>query len=110
MLLTAESTAAGDLRIYATQIASVVSYFVDDGEGGCQLIVEAGELACRWSTTAEKINAVRDAVLVEVARRLNCLPHQVHQHSLTELHDLSDPVLAERVTWTRRRHNRRVAR
>lgn len=110
MLLTAESTPAGDVRIYATQIASVVSYFVDDGDGGCQLIVEAGELACRWSTTQEKLDAVRSAVLDEVSRRLNCPAERVLCRNISELHLIADPVLAERVTWSRRRHSRRPAR
>lgn len=110
MLLTAESTAAGDLRIYATQIASVVSYFVDDGDGCCALVVEPGELACRWSMTQDKLDGVRAAVLEDVARRLNCPPDRVLCRSLAELLLIADPVLAERVTWSRRRHSRRAVR
>lgn len=110
MLLTIESTPAGDLRIYATQQASVVSYFVDDGEGGTMLCVEPGEYACRWSTTQEKLDWLRAAVLDEVAGRLSCPADKVLCRSMSELAMVADPLLAMRHTWTGRRASRSAPR
>lgn len=110
MLLTAESAPNGTVRIYATQLASVVSYFEDDGDGACMLVVEPGEFACRWSTTQEKLDAVKAAVLSEVAARLNCDLDKVQCRSMSELYLVADPVLKETHRWTGRRHSRTPAR
>lgn len=67
----------GERRIYFTQAASVVSFFTDDGEGGVRPHVSAGEFACPWTTTREKLDAVEAAMLEETARRLNIRPDQV---------------------------------
>lgn len=106
MLLTIETTRLGELRIYVTQLASVVSYFTDDGDGGTALNVEPGEFACPWSTTPEKLGAVRDCVLAEVAERLNCPADKVLCRSLSELALVADPLLETRHTWSGRRHSR----
>lgn len=110
MLLTIESTLPGEIRIYATQQASVVSYFVDDGEGGTTLHVEPSEFACRWSTTQEKLDWLRGAVLEEVAGRLNCPVDKVLHRSLAELSLVADPLLSVRHTWTGRRASRSAPR
>lgn len=110
MLLTVESTDDGQDRIYATQQASVVTYFVDDGEGGTMLVAEPGEFACRWSTTQEKLDSVRAAVLVEVASRLNCKPEKVQCRSLSDIALVADPLLKTRHTWSGRRHTRKPTR
>lgn len=111
MLLTEETTPEGEARIYATQMASVVTYFTDDGEGGTQLHVEAGEFACRWSTTQEKLDAVRDAVLAATAVRLNCPADKVLHRSLAEIALVVDPLtIPVRHTWSRRRPGRKPGR
>lgn len=100
----------GSQRIYATQQASVVSYFEDDGDGGTLLVVHPGEYACPYSTTAEKLEAVRLSVLEETARRLNCPPDKVHYRSLSELVLVADPVLAEMPRWSSKRLRRQPCR
>lgn len=103
MLLTEETTPEGEPRIYATQLASVVTYFTDDGEGGTVLHAEPGEFACRWSTTQAKLDAVRDAVLIETAYRLNCPVDKVLHRSLSELALVADPLRpVQRHTWGRK--------
>lgn len=110
MLLTEETSDEGVPRIYATQIASVVSYFVDDGDDGTKLIVEPGEYACRWTTTQAKLDAVRDAVLNEVANRLNCPTSKVECRSLSDIALVADPLLKSRPSWTSRARPRRSTR
>ncbi|HML29056.1 MAG TPA: hypothetical protein PKE16_09480, partial [Hyphomicrobium sp.] len=69
MLLTEELDAGTLVRIFATQQASVVTWFEDDGGGGTILHAELGEFASPWANGEEKVEAVKAAVLVEVARR-----------------------------------------
>jgi hypothetical protein len=111
MLLTEETTPEGEARIYATQMASVVTYFTDDGEGGTMLHAEPGEFACRWSTTQDKLDAVREAVLAETAVRLNCPVDKVLHRSLSDLSLIADPItIPVRHTWSRRKAGRRPGR
>lgn len=110
MLLTEESTRDGNVRIYATQQASIVTYFEDDGEGGTMLQVEPGEFASPFVVTPERLAAVKDAVLDEVARRLSCPTDKVLCRSMSELSLITDPLLRERHTWSGRRHTRHIAR
>lgn len=106
MLLTEETSAGNKVRIYATQLASVVTYFTDDGEGGIMLHAELGEFASPLSVTVEKVEAVKQAVMEEAARRLNCPTDKVFCRSMSELSLVTDPVLKERPTWSGRRHYR----
>ncbi len=100
MLFTAETTDDGDVRVYATQQASVVTFFTEDPQGGSTLHAEPGEFACRWSTTQTKIDAVRLAVLDEAARRLGCYPDQVELHEFEALMRVCDPLPRYRTTWS----------
>lgn len=74
------------------------------------LVVEPGEFACRWSTTQEKLDALRVAVLHEVAGRLNCPVDKVTRRSMSELFLVTDPLLKVSHRWTGRRHSRVAAR
>jgi len=58
MLISMESTAEGEKRVYCTRGHSVVAYFTDDGEGGAMLSVEPGEFASPY--------------VVKVLRKLGC--------------------------------------
>lgn len=109
MLLTIETTSRGEDRIYATQQASVVTYFAEDSDGGTVLHVQAGEFACRWSTTQAKLDAVRDCVLAEVASRLSCPTEKVLCRSLAEIALVADPLTDRRYDWSSRRHSRHDA-
>lgn len=106
MLLTEEHDAGTLVRIYATQQASVVTWFEDDGGGGTVLHAELGEFASPWSNGEEKVEAVKAAVLVEVARRLNCPIEKVLCRSLSELALVTDPLLERKHSWSGRRHSR----
>jgi len=108
MLLTEETTRGNKVRIYATQLASVVTYFTDDGEGGTMLHAELGEFASPFSVTEEKVEAVKQAVMEDVARRLNCPVDKVLCRSMAELSLVTDPVLREIPKWTGRRHFREI--
>lgn len=110
MLLTEESTRDGHVRIYATQQASIVSYFEDDGEGGTTLQVEPGEFASPLVVTPERMAALKEAVLSEVARRLSCPADKVLGRSMAELSLIADPLLNARHTWSGRRHTRHATR
>lgn len=103
MLFTEETAPGNKVRIYATQLASVVTYFTDDGEGGTMLTAELGEFACPYSTTAEKVEAVKQAVMEEAARRLNCPVDKVLCRSMADLSLVTDRVLKEIPKWTGRR-------
>jgi len=111
MLLSDETNDDGERRIYFTQAASVTSFFTDDGEGGVRAHVFAGEFACPWTTTQEKLDAVEAAMLEETARRLNIRPDQVCQVSLNDIGQVADPHLKHRHTWAGRTKTRsRVGR
>jgi hypothetical protein len=102
MLISMESTAEGEKRVYCTRGHSVVTYFVDDGEGGSMLSVEPGEFADPFSTTDEKLMAVKESVLAEVARRLSCDPAEVECRPMAELASICDPHLKIRDHWSGR--------
>jgi hypothetical protein len=110
MLLTEETTDGNTVRIYATQQASVVTYFTDDGEGGTLLHGELGEFASPWSVTPEKVEAVKAAVLEDVARRLNCSIDKVLCRSMADLSLVTDPLIKTRHSWSGRRHSRGMRR
>ncbi|WP_414463313.1 hypothetical protein [Hyphomicrobium sp. DY-1] len=110
MLFTEETDRRGNVRIYATQQASVVTYFEDDGDGGTMLHAEPGEFLSPYVATPELFNHVRAAVLTEAAKRLSCPIDKVLARSMSELALVCDPVLSERPTWTGRRHKRTPAR
>ncbi len=64
----------GEVRLYCTRIAQVISYFADDGEGGSVLWLEPGDMATVQDST---IDEMRTWILGHVASRLNCPPDQV---------------------------------
>src|SRR3569832_750320 len=107
MLISIESTAEGEKRVYCTRGHSVVTYFADDGEGGSMLSVEPGIFADPYSTTPEKLQATKDAVLSEVARRLACDPGEVQCRSFGEIIGICDPHLTHRDHWTGRARAKR---
>ncbi|WP_414462463.1 hypothetical protein [Hyphomicrobium sp. DY-1] len=110
MLFTEETNRRGNVRIYATQQASVVTYFEDDGDGGTMLHTEPGEFLSPYVATTELFTAVRTAVLEEAAKRLSCPVDKVLSRSMSELSLVCDPVLREKATWTGKRHTREPVR
>ena len=95
MIFTEETTDDGELSVYATNHASVVSYFTDDSEVGTVLHVEPTEFACPWTTRGAKLDSVRDAVIAEAARRLACFPDQVLLHGMDAIAALSGQERAD---------------
>jgi hypothetical protein len=106
MILTDEITTSGERRIYFTQFATVVTYFTESEDGGVAVHAEPGEFACPWSTTPEKIEGVRLAMLAEVARRLDCDVAAVVAKTLDEIAAVSDPLLDARPHWASRAKRR----
>lgn len=107
MLISLESTAEGEKRVYCTRGHSVVAYFADDGEGGSMLSVEPGEFASPFTVTDEKLEAVKLSVLEEVARRLSCDPAEVPARPMVDLVHICDPHLKQRDHWVGRAKARR---
>ena len=106
MLLSDETSDDGQRRIYFTRVGSVVSYFTDDDSGGVAVHVEPGEFACRWSTTQAKLDAVRDSMLDETARRLHIRPDQVQHMTMNDIGQVCDPHLSVRHHWAGRAKSR----
>jgi len=110
MLLTDE-TVDGERRVYFTRAGSVISYFTEDDGGGVAVTVQHGEFACQWNSTPEKLDAVRDAMLAETARRLNVREDQVQLMTLNDIGNVADPHLKVRHHWAGRGKSRsRAAR
>jgi hypothetical protein len=93
MIISMESTEEGERRIYCTRGHSIVSYFSDDGEGGSMLSVEPGELLYSYADISDRLQAVRHAVLTDVAKRLACDIAEVQAKPMTELATLCAPHL-----------------
>jgi hypothetical protein len=75
-----------------------------------QIHVEPSELACPWSTTPEKMQAVRLSLLEEAARRFGCKLDQVQTMRLADFRAIADPHLKHRDHWagrTKIRHRSR---
>lgn len=102
MLISMESTAEGERRIYCTRGQSVVTYFADDGDGGSMLSVTPGEFASPYVVTEERLQEVKMSVLEEVARRLACEPSEVQVKPMVELATVCDPHLKFRDHWVGR--------
>lgn len=94
MIVSEETTDDGQVRFYFTRQNSVQSYVTDDGEGGVQIHVEPSEFACPWSTTPEKMQAVRLSLLAEAAQRLGCKVDQVETLRLADFRTIADPQLS----------------
>jgi hypothetical protein len=92
----------GEKRAYFTRVNSVISYFTEDDDGGVAVHVMPGEFACPWSTTADKLQSVRMAMLAETARRLQCRIDQVQSHSLEDIRKICDPHLKHHYHWAGR--------
>lgn len=106
MLLSDETNEDGERRIYFTQAASVVSFFTEDDGGGVQAHVHAAEFACPWNSPPEKLNAVREAMLEETAKRLNIRPDQVMLMTMDDIGNVADPHLKVRHHWAARSKTR----
>lgn len=106
MLLTYEPSEYDEPRVYFTRANSVISYFTDDTDGGVAAHAEPGEFACPWSTTPQKVDAVKMAMLAETARRLQCRIDQVQLHSLEDIRKVCDPHLKHHYSWTGRSKTR----
>jgi len=106
MILSDETSEEGERRIYFTQAASVMSYFTEDEDGGVKVTVHPGEFACPWSTPPEKLNAVRDAMLEETAKRLHIRIDQVMLMTMDDIGNVADPHLKVRHHWAARAKTR----
>src|SRR6202008_1260925 len=102
MILSYETEDDGSHRVYFTRANSVVTYFTDEGEGGVTAHAVPGEFACPWGTTADKVNAVKQAMLAETARRLACRIDQVELHTLEDIRKVCDPHLKHHYHWAGR--------
>jgi hypothetical protein len=109
MLITLETTTRGEKRVYCTRTNSVVSFFADDGDGGSMLSVEHGEFAFPSPFADERLQAVKLAVLEEVALRLSCRPSQVEEVPFDELAAICDPDPETLKPRIRRRRDRSKA-
>lgn len=78
----------GEVRLYCTRIAQVVSYFADDGEGGSVLWLEPGDMAMVQDNAMEEMRAW---ILSDVGQRLACPPDRVET--------LSIETLCQRLAW-----------
>lgn len=101
MLLTAETTDNGQRRVYFTRFNSVITFFTDDGEGGIVPHAHPGEIAYP-TPTEHQLAAVRDAMLAETARRLDCPIEEVLRHSLEQVAKVADPILSHHYHWAGR--------
>ncbi|HEX2842159.1 hypothetical protein [Hyphomicrobium sp.] len=79
----------GEVRLYCTRIAQVISYFTEDGEGGSVLWLEPGEMAIVQDGAMDEI---RTWILGDIAQRLQCTPDQVEAFPLE--------TLCTRLKWT----------
>jgi hypothetical protein len=100
VILSIETTDDGIDAVFFTRQNSVVSYFTDDGEGGVVPHAQLSEFACPWSTTPDKLEAVKMHMLAETARRLNCRVEEVTGKPFAEICKVADPHLKVRHTWT----------
>jgi hypothetical protein len=107
MLISIESTAEGEKRIYCTRGHSVVTYFTDDGEGGSMLSVVPGEFASPFVVTDDRLQEVKLSVLEEIARRLSCDPAEVQAKPMVEIAAVCDPHLKYRDHWVGRARAKR---
>jgi len=102
MLLTA-TREAGELRVYVTRFASVVTYFTEDAStGGMKLYVEPGFISIP-SEVERLAPYVREAALEEAARRLEVSPAEVLTLSLNALRERADPDVPEYYRYASRR-------
>lgn len=69
MILREMSMPDGEVRLYCTRIAQVISYFADDGEGGSVLWLERGDMAMVQDSTMDEVRAW---ILSDVGQRLQC--------------------------------------
>ena len=89
MILREMSMPDGEVRLYCTRIAQVISYFADDGEGGSVLWLEAADIATVQESTIEDMRAW---IIGNVAERLQCPPDLVET--------LPIETLCKRLAWT----------
>lgn len=97
-------------RIWVTRFATVGTYFTanDDGDGVI-LHVEPGFTAYTPQFEAIK-DDVREAVIAEIAGRLNIAPDDVFRQSMAALRAVADPDLPSEYRYARRSKNRSYPR
>ena len=106
MLLKVETNSHGDERVVVLPFGSVCSFFTSDASGeGIQLHVAPGALAIASSEHEQA--AVREAVIVEVASRLQVSPEELLRQPLAMLKGVSDRSLFDDDPWQRVRRDRR---
>lgn len=102
MVFTDTITDDGQRRIYFTRVGSVITYFIENADGGVDAIAEPGEFACPWSTTPAKLEATRQCALTEAAQRLDCTIADLRWTSMDTLQKICTPLPDYRYTWTGR--------
>lgn len=102
MILTSCECEDGTTRIYATQFASVVTYFTERPDGTLALISEPGMTAYPWDFKQNE-QAVRDEVVRVVAERLSVAPEKVLASSLADIAQVAEPALPESYRYASRR-------
>ena len=102
MIFTEETTDEGQRRVYATRNNTVVTYFVDDGEGGTLLHMEAGWLAYPDQIRTATYVEIRRCVLIEAGRRLCCQAHEVESLPFDHILTIADPLPRYRHHWAGR--------
>ena len=106
MLLKVETNSHGDERVVVLPFGSVCSFFTSDASGeGIQLHVAPGALAIASSEHEQA--AVREAVISEVAGRLQVSPEELLRQPLAMLKGVSDRSLFDDDLWQRDRRDRR---
>jgi hypothetical protein len=94
MLLVHEVDDRGRERVIVLPFGSVISYFTSrDDAPGVVLHILPGLCAFPEQFEAQR-DEVRDAVLVEAARRLGIPGEEVFRQSLTQLKAIADPDFA----------------
>ena len=104
--MTEDTSEDGQPRVYFTQQNSVVTYFDEDGDGHVCAHAELSEFACPWTTTSEKLAAVKMAMLEETARPLHCRADQVELMTLADIRGVADPLLKVKHSWAGRSKGR----
>ena len=99
----------GEERIYLTRCASIESYFTDEGEGVVALHIEPGFYTYPPEFERNK-DAVRDAVLADVASRLGIPVSEVLTQAFRALKAITVPPLPEHYRYARPKKTRALAR
>jgi len=109
-MLLSTATEAGQLRVYATRYNSIVTYFTEDeATGGIKLNMELG--FCALPEDLARVGpSVGEAVIAEIARRLDISPAEVLLASIKTLCKVADPELPTYYRWAPRPRGRAASR